>query len=802
MLDAGQAEIEPEMGTDGTSEAWVAPSAEALAAGGDPPPVFAAYLNLSERGGVAPNGKDSYTLDEAAAALTRKGFSWGVKGQPFTLTYGFRATEPTTLPTDVGGFSRFNSAQIVHAELALQAWADVSGLTFVRAGSGSTGEAAYSDSAVILFANYSTGKEGVGAFAYLPAGSDKLDFASSSGDVWVNVSLSYNAAPTVGNYGLYSLTHELGHALGLSHPADYRASSGNPTYGADAIYFEDSRQYTLMSYFDESFTGASFASSTYAAAPLLDDIAAIQLLYGPNMATRTGDTTYGFNATAGRAWFEATSTSSVLVFAAWDAGGSDTFDFSGYSAAQVIDLRQGAFSDVGGWRGNVAIARGTDIEHAIGGSGADSLVGNNLANRLDGGLGNDSLNGGQGADTLSGGPGDDRYTIDHSGDQVIETSGGGRDTLVIAQSTAGGSLTLADTLEDGVLAGGVAFTLRGNAQANALYGDAADNWLDGGLGNDTLRGIGGADTLTGGAGDDFYYVDGEAMRITEAAGEGADTVFLLFRPLSGSWTLPDNIETALAGSAGAYLLNGNAANNRLYGDIGADSLAGGGGADTVLGAKGNDWADGGDGNDLLGENTDAGGDDTYWGGAGDDYIADVAGSNYLRGGDGNDAINGGTGFDDINGNMGADTLHGNDGEDWVVGGKDNDLIFGDAAFDIVYGNMGNDTVDGGTGADWVRGGQGDDSVMSGAGDDWLWGDRGNDTISGGAGADLFYSFSGAGIDRITDFSYAEGDRLKLEGSPSRTVTQVGLDVIVDMGNGDQVILVGVSLASLGSGWII
>jgi Ca2+-binding RTX toxin-like protein len=92
--------------------------------------------------------------------------------------------------------------------------------------------------------------------------------------------------------------------------------------------------------------------------------------------------------------------------------------------------------------------------------------------------------------------------------------------------------------------------------------------------------------------------------------------------------------------------------------------------------------------------------------------------------------------------------------------------------------------------------------VGGTGDDWLWGDRGNDTLSGGAGADLFHSLAGAGIDRITDFSYAEGDRLKLEGSPSRTVAQVGADVIVDMGGGDQVILVGVSLSGLGSGWIV
>jgi hypothetical protein len=60
---------------------------------------------------------------------------------------------------------------------------------------------------------------------------------------------------------------------------------------------------------------------------------------------------------------------------------------------------------------------------------------------------------------------------------------------------------------------------------------------------------------------------------------------------------------------------------------------------------------------------------------------------------------------------------------------------------------------------------------------------------------------GAAIDRINDFNFAEGDRLVLDGGPSRTVAQVGSDVVVDMGNGDQVILVGVSLDSLGNGWI-
>jgi Ca2+-binding RTX toxin-like protein len=194
--------------------------------------------------------------------------------------------------------------------------------------------------------------------------------------------------------------------------------------------------------------------------------------------------------------------------------------------------------------------------------------------------------------------------------------------------------------------------------------------------------------------------------------------------------------------------------------------------------------------------------DTLLGGAGDDTISGGSGgANYLRGNAGDDTISGGLDFDDINGNQGNDTAHGNAGDDWVVGGKDNDLLFGDAGGDIVWGNLGNDTCDGGDGADQVRGGQGDDSVSGGAGNDYVSGDRGSDTVSGGAGADLFHTFSGAGLDKVLDFHLAEGDRVMLDPGTTYTLSQVGADTVIDMGNGDQMILVGVTLSTLTPGWI-
>jgi hypothetical protein len=209
-----------------------------------------------------------------------------------------------------------------------------------------------------------------------------------------------------------------------------------------------------------------------------------------------------------------------------------------------------------------------------------------------------------------------------------------------------------------------------------------------------------------------------------------------------------------------------------------------------------------DGNDVL---VGTAGGSTVNAGVGNDTITGGDAQNYLRGDEGDDVLSGGAGFDDINGNMGNDTVHGGDGDDYSVGGKDNDQLFGDGGNDIVWGNLGNDTCDGGDGADQCRGGQGDDSVSGGAGNDFISGDRGNDTESGGSGADNFHGSQDAGIDRVLDFNAAEGDRVELDPGTTYTVSQVGADTVIDMGasNGapNQMILVGVSMATLTGNWI-
>ena len=166
-------------------------------------------------------------------------------------------------------------------------------------------------------------------------------------------------------------------------------------------------QYTNLSYSGPSRTGGYFgAVGGDADTPMLYDIMALQLMFGANMNTRTGDTVYGFNSNAGSRIYDFTQNVEPGL-CIWDSGGNDTLDVSLFTQNQNISLVGGAFSDVGGLSHNVSIALGAIVENAVGGRGNDAITGNDAANALRGGDGNDAISGGLGDDTLNGGRGND-----------------------------------------------------------------------------------------------------------------------------------------------------------------------------------------------------------------------------------------------------------------------------------------------------------------------------------------------------------------------------------------------------------
>ena len=246
--------------------------------------------------------------------------------------------------------------------------------------------------------------------------------------------------------------------------------------------------------------------------------------------------------------------------------------------------------------------------HAPGLGSDDTLHGNGGDDTLIGGTGDDTLIGGTGDDTMVGGAGNDVYIVDSLGDTVTEAANAGTDeveTALASYSLAGianlenligtalGGQTLTGNALDNVIAGnGGNDTLDGGAGNDTLIGGTGDDTMSGGPGDDMMVGGAGADALTGGAGNDTYVVDNIGGVVTEAAGQGTDTV-----QSSLSYTLGADVENlTLTGVASLYgvgntdgnVLTGNGAANFLVDLAGNDTLDGGAGADGMLGGTGND----------------------------------------------------------------------------------------------------------------------------------------------------------------------------------------------------------------------
>jgi serralysin len=713
----------------------------------------------------------STTGDNAIDSLLQS-YRWGSGSGTVDMTFSFGTSSSVYIsgysePTN--GFGEFSEHQKAATRSALDYWSNLADITFTEVTDSTT---------VAGDLRFAKSSDPSTAWAYLPNSSAK------GGDVWVGPSSYYNDM-SEGTYGFATMLHEIGHALGLMH-----THQGSTIATSDI----DWTGYSIMSY--RSYENAPLTGYTqnyYPTTPMVNDVKAIQHIYGANTSFNSGDTTYSWT-TGGR-----------VLETIWDSGGTDTIDWSNQSSAAEINLNSGVWNKLGPTYYSkypttedrtLMIAENAVIENATGGSADDTIVGNSADNMLTGGGGSDALTGGSGDDrfVFASGFGTDTIsdftagsgsadTLDFTsygysayseiianisfadvGGNAVLTIGSDSVTLtgvtiasldvddffgVVAGATAGDDV-LAGTSGNNVIDGlGGNDTISGNGGNDALRGGAGNDNIAGNTGDDTLFGDAGTDTLNGGTGDDTLSGGAGRDTFVYSASFGNDTI--------NDFTVGfDSINLSALGIADYTSLLANTA------DVGGNAVITlSGNTITLTGVTKSQLQQG----DFIGVNpVGTSGNDTIIGFDTDDTINGLAGDDVINGGAGADTLNGGDGDDRLIGGTGADAMTGGDGADTYLVDNAGDTVTESsaAATDTVISSVSftlGDNVEnlelslnsningtGNSAANRIIGNAGNNVLTGNGGTDSLYGMAGDDTLNGGSTFDSL--IGGAGADTV------------------------------------------------------
>ena len=314
-----------------------------------------------------------FTKVGAATLIENKSDAWSVASGK-ALTYSFMSSAPSYGGTEGGtGFSAPTVAYIDAVKTIFARLSQETGLTFNEVTDNAT-----SYGQLRFGANQQASTKG---YAYIP-GQVKDDRA---GDVWLDLETLQVMAK--GQEGWEVLLHEIGHALGLSHPHS-ESEVGATT---KLLNTWNNNAYTVMS---SSQSANKLWQSWFG--PL--DIQALQSLYGVSKSTAVSNANdvYKIPLTQG-----------LGMDTLRDVGGAqDVLDLSAQSLGVWIDLKPGSYSSIGttslGYAAidNLYIDSSSMIENAVGTKSDDVMYGNDANNIFYEGGGNDKIDGRVGLDTV------------------------------------------------------------------------------------------------------------------------------------------------------------------------------------------------------------------------------------------------------------------------------------------------------------------------------------------------------------------------------------------------------------------